>query len=286
MLILKKQMKIFLFIFINLFFFQTICQAQIIDVIIPCTCKDLPTLELAILGIRENCQQIGRIIVVSDQRYTDLAEWFDESLYPFSKKQIAYELWKQNQELADYHMNHGGTKWVGWYYQQLLKFYAPFVIPSISSNILILDADTVFLNSVEFLDSESHGLYNISGEWHQAYYDHANRLIPGLTRSEGSHSGVCHHMLFQKSVLEEIFSNVEKIHGQAFWQAFCKCVDLNWIYSAGASEYEIYFHYGLRNTNQIVIRPLLWCNASDLKEMENLKKSGYHYGSFHEHMRK
>ena len=43
-------------------------------------------------------------------------------------------------------------KRIGWYYQQLLKQYAPFVIPKISSNVLILEPDTIFLKQVTFMN--------------------------------------------------------------------------------------------------------------------------------------
>ena len=61
-----------------------------IDVVIPCTDKDLDTLDLCIDGIRNNCQQIRRIITISDRRLTEKAEWIDEKQFPFSKENIAY----------------------------------------------------------------------------------------------------------------------------------------------------------------------------------------------------
>ena len=49
-----------------------------IDVIIPCTDKDLETLDLCIQGIRKNGPNIRRVIIISDQKLTEKAEWFDE----------------------------------------------------------------------------------------------------------------------------------------------------------------------------------------------------------------
>ena len=60
-----------------------------IDVMIPAVAKDIDTLNLCIEGIRENCKQVRRIIVVSDKRLTTKAEWFDEKRFPFDKKVIA-----------------------------------------------------------------------------------------------------------------------------------------------------------------------------------------------------
>ena len=59
-----------------------------IDVVIPAHKKDLATLEYAIDGIRKNIADVRRIIVVSKEKYTDKAEWFDEALYPFLTQKL------------------------------------------------------------------------------------------------------------------------------------------------------------------------------------------------------
>ena len=93
---------------------------------------------------------------------------------------------------------------VGWYYQQLLKLYAAFVIPDISSNVLIVDADTIFLNPVHFLNAQHAGLYNPGTEYNPPYFEHAAKLIPNFKKLFPQHSGISHHMLFQKRSEEPI----------------------------------------------------------------------------------
>ena len=123
-----------------------------IDVVIPCAEKDLRTLERCIKGIYNNCDEVRRIIVISKKRLTKNAEWCSEYVFPFSRTDIVNALSKKDAKTQAQLMRPESR--TGWYYQQLLKLYAPFVIRDISSNVLVLDADTIFLNPVEFIDSE------------------------------------------------------------------------------------------------------------------------------------
>ena len=60
---------------------------MIFDIIIPTTDKDLKTLETCILQCKKNLN-FNRIIIISKKKYTDLAEWFPESNYPFNFNSI------------------------------------------------------------------------------------------------------------------------------------------------------------------------------------------------------
>jgi hypothetical protein len=258
-----------------------------IDVVIPCVEKDLDTLNLCIRGIRENCAGIRKIIVVSEKRLTYEAEWFNEDKYPFSKEDISLYLMHKDEELAEYIRAERKSQ-LGWYFQQLLKFYAPFVIPGISSNVLIVDADTIFLNPVRFIDEDFLGLYNPGTECHLPYFEHASRLIPHFKKLFPHYSGVSHHMLFQKPILEDLFHMVKKHRKREFWEAFCLCVDPNHVINmiSGASEYEIYFNFAFALYPQLKIRPLKWTNSRNLNNIAKYNAEGYHYVSFHRYMRR
>ena len=256
---------------------------QRIDVVIPSVEKDLLTLDLCIQGIRENGANIGRIIVISKRRLTAQAEWFNEADYPFSFQDVAAALAKDNPQLIQLLIQKGER--VGWYYQQLLKLYAPLVIPDISDNVLILDSDAIFLNPVSFLNQNNGGLYNPGVEYHIPYFQHAARLIPGFYKRFLRYSGISHHMIFQKPVIEAILEEVEQQHAQPFWQIFCHLVAPENIFS-GASEYEIYFNYVFTHTNQVSVRLLEWKNIHKLSEIDKWKKKGMHYVCLHSYDRK
>lgn len=250
-----------------------------IDVVIPCVEKDLITLNLCIRGIRENGANIRRIIIVSKTPLTDEAEWFNESNYPFSFQDIATALAHRSPFLTKYLLQKGSR--AGWYYQQLLKLYAPLVIPDISPNVLILDADVIFLKPVTFLNENNAGMYNPGVEYNIPYFQHAADLIPGFYKHFPEYSGISHHMIFQKPVIEALFEEIERHHHLPFWHIFCRLVDRRHILESGASEYEIYFNYVFACTDQVSIRKLEWKNIHKLSEVQKFKAQGAHYVCLH-----
>ena len=252
-----------------------------IDVVIPCVAKDLETLELSIAGIRKNGKRLGRIIVVSKEKLTDSAEWFDEAAFPFSKADMALEIYHGDAEAAQEFLSSPNTR-IGWMYQQMLKLYATFVIPGISSNVLVLDADVIFLNPVEFMSGTNTPYFAVGREYMLPYFQHAARLLTGLKRVQVQYSGIAHHMLLQRPILEDLFELIYAQHGVEAWRAFCRCVDLEEVYKSPFSEYEVYFNFVQLRTNQAGIRHLRWMDVFNLRNMEWYRRSGYSYIACHE----
>ncbi len=254
-----------------------------IDVVIVSHKKDQALLDDCIKGIKNNCHNIGRVIVVSSEKLTDNAEWFDENRFPFSLDDIFLTIGRGDRKQSQHFFNNHNRK-PGWYFQQLLKLYSSFVIPDISSNILIVDADVIFMNSVEFLNRKNGGLFCISHRKAKPLYlEHAKQLVPGYERIYPEIYSVCHHMLFQRPILEDLFVTVEQYHGKPFWQAFCLCVQPN--LKKGASEYEIYYNFALSHTNQVELRELKWKDSAYLELRKDYQKQGYHFVAFHSYLR-
>lgn len=251
-----------------------------IDVVIPAHKKDLLTLNHCIAGIRRNIANVRRIIVVSKEKYTDKAEWFDESLYPFSYQEIS--------DLV------GGIN-VGWNYQQLLKLYAVLVIPNISENVLIIDSDTVFYRKVKFFSDEGLPLYNLckdkdldQSEFHKISFKHIMKTLPEIAQNlpkefEGV-SGIAHHMLFQKNIILDLFSMVEKADGSGdqFYKVFLK----NREKKSGISEYNLYFYFLVSHYPQnYKIRILKYKNTAKINTWKERLRRKYDYCSYHSYMR-
>ena len=214
------------------------------DIIIPTTNKDLGTLELCISQCKKFLK-FNRIIVISNERYTHNAEWFDENHFPFTKEDIRQII--------------GEHRRIGWYFQQLLKLYSFFVIPFITDNILILDSDTIILREIQFFE-ENIPLYNTSGAHHKPYFIHMEKLLNSLNRV--SRSGITHHMLFQRDIMLDLFYKVENQHDEEFWKTFMSIVDIE--QKSGASEYEIYFNFiQIYYKDKIKIRKLKWENTKN-----------------------
>lgn len=231
-----------------------------IDVIIPCCAKDLETLELCIEKIREYGANLRRVIVVSEKRLTNKAEWFSEEKFPFSKEMIALEIFQGDRIGAQEFLDAPETR-IGWIYQQFLKLYAPFVIPDLSNNVLVLDADVIFIQPVSFLGKQGEPFFSFSSEVAQEYIDHASRLLPAFERIHPDKSGIAHHMLFQRPILEDLFAVIEKKHGVEVWKALARCIALKDIYSSAMSEYEIYFNFAFLRTDQATLRALRCVNV-------------------------
>lgn len=251
-----------------------------IDVVIPCIKKDKRTLDLAISGIKENGYNIRNVYLVAPECLSTNAIWIDEKSFPFTQKDIAMQIFDNNESEANEYMSSKDSR-TGWIYQQLLKFYAPFFISGISQNVLILDADTVFLKPVKFQAQSGAALFNPSPEYYPPYFEHAYRVIPGFRKIFAQYSGVSHHMLFQKCVLEDLFQLIKKIHKVEPWIALVKNIDKKDLFGSGLSEYEIYFNFVFSRDGQVQIRSLKWAESGNLKKLQQYKDSGYDYVSFH-----
>lgn len=259
-----------------------------IDVVIPAVEKDLETLELCIESIKKNCEGIRDIYVISDKKLSDNALWIDEKKYPFSKFDISYAIFKDAQRAKEYLQTPDNR--IGWVLQQLLKLYAPFVIPNISSNVLLVDADTIFLRPVSFLNANAEPYFNPGTEYFKNYFDHAAQLIPNFKKLYPQHSGISHHMIIQKDVVAHLFNYLEDLHHMEAWRAFCHFIKLfpnrnKMISGQAMSEYEIYFNFIFSTTGQAHIRPLKYTDIYTLEEIKQRKEQGYDYVSCHSRLR-
>lgn len=249
-----------------------------IDVIIPAAEKDKASLSRCIKSIRMFGYDIRRIIVISKDRYTNEAEWIPESAFPFSKNDIAQEL--LNLGSPDKNRQAKLIKRAGWYLQQLLKFYSVFVIPKISDNVLVLDCDTAFLRPTEFMSPEGFPIFHPGHEHHIPYFNHAKNMFGNFNKIYPQFSGIAHHMLFQRDVIQMMFQIIEQRHNKPFWKAFMSCIDAEDAHFSGASEYELYFNFFIGRSNQYIIQELLWENGF-IENLEMRKRQGYSYISCH-----
>lgn len=258
-----------------------------IDVVIPCHIKDIEKLERSIKSVKKYVQNLRRVMVISAEQYTNEAEWIDEKIFPFTKESLAIEIFK-SPETAFYEVNKAHSR-MGWIYQQFLKLCAAFYIPNISSNILLVDSDLIFLKPIKFLDENGAGLYTTGIEYHAPYFEHAARVLPGLKKVFQEHSGIVHHMLFQKPVLDDFFNLIEREHGVVGWIAIARSIPVenDEITISCMSEYEMYFNFVFSRTDQVKIRPLRWINKElkweyvPLSYVDIYQTQGYDYVAIH-----
>lgn len=254
-----------------------------IDIVIPGHEKDLEVLPMVVDAAYKHVVNGRRIIVISNKKLTDKAEWFDEKNFPFNKYSIALEMFNYNQVKALNYINSKNSR-IGWIYQQFLKLFAMFVVPDISSNILIIDADTILLKDISFQDISGAGLYNPGTEYNKPYFVHGEKVLKNFKKIFPHYSGISHHMLFQRSILEDLMHCIEREHGIESWRALAQ--HINHADFSGISEYELYFNFAFANTDQVKIRHLQWANIDKLNLIDSYKKKNFDYVSCHSYMRK
>ena len=185
----------------------------------------------------------------------------DEKKFPFSVETIS--------------KIHGQLDRNGWYLQQLLKLYSSIIIPEMLERYLVIDSDTFFLKPTIFIRNNK-CLYNFGIEYHQPYFEHMLKLDKDLIKVDKHKSGICHHMMFEKTYINELINKIEENHNDKFYNVFLKMVSV--FNGAGASEYEIYFNYMLKNhSDKIEIRKLKWRNVNRLNAKYNLDYISYHW---------
>ena len=228
-----------------------------IDVVIPSHEKDIDTLDLCIEGIRKNVKDVGRVIVVSRNKLTDNVEFFPEEDLQFSLEDVG--------DIIGFHHK------IFNYYADLIQATAPMEIPDLSNDVLVCDSDTIFTRPVEFFNEDGDALYSPSYDipkhvYNHPYIEHAEKMIPGLTK-QTEYSGIVHHMLMQKNILGEIYDQVEDRTGMPFWKATLtaatedfKCLDPNKKIEdcpLRMTIYELYFNYVLKyHKENVALRPL------------------------------
>jgi len=188
----------------------------------------------------------------------------NENIFPFSIESI-------NKMYGELNRNN-------WYLQQLLKLYSLIIIPGIKDNCLIIDADTFFLKPTKFIRNNK-CLYNFGNEYHRPYFEHMSRLDNDLIKVYNV-SGICHHMMFEKTYINNLIDKIEKKHNDKFYNIFLKMVSESDRLGSGASEYEIYFNYVFKNyKDSVEIRELKWCNTNTLNIDYDYDYISYHHYS-------
>jgi len=240
------------------------------DIVIPVGPNDINIIKKQLEYTKKNIIGYRNIYLISYDKSLEVENCITitEDIFPFSIDTVANI--------------HGKNKRNGWYFQQLLKLYSGLVIPQILDRYLVIDADTFFLKPTEFI-RDNKCLYNFGTEYHIDYFEHMKKLDKNLIKQDINKSGICHHMMFETKYIKLLFNIIENNHNDIFYNIFLKNV-----YSvnlSGASEYEIYFNFMLKDyNNEIIIRPLNWINTCSIDNHNN-NHNNYDYISCHHYMR-
>jgi hypothetical protein len=204
------------------------------DAVIPFHPKDAEVLSYCVSSLRRYAKGLRHIYVVSkEQPDEDDIVWIPETLFPFTKADVAAIIQSTN-----------GRE--GWYFQQLLKLYAFEVIQDILPHALLFDSDCVVCKPLSFFDAEGRILLDCSETVkHAPYFAHARAIMGDLFQEiSPTLSGIADHMMVHRPVMQSLLYKIEQRGGKA-WRIFLEAVEPAQRNYSGMSEYEIYFNYAL-----------------------------------------
>jgi hypothetical protein len=246
------------------------------DIIIPLGPNELSRIDTQIKYTKQNVIGYRNIYIITCNKNIQIngCIMIDENIFPF--KQFI------SQYFGEYN---GKNNRNGWYFQQLIKLYSWYYIPDILDNYLVIDADVFFLKPTQFIVNDKF-IYSVGNEYHIPYFKHMN-LLHNSFKKEISKSGICHHMIFNKQYLKNLFEMVETFHNnnKPFWQIFILSVKEHFQHppnfsESGASEYELYINYMIRNNmDRIMFRNLNWQNISPTDFVSNRYNHNYDFVS-------
>ena len=234
------------------------------DIVIPVGPNDAAVIDKQIVFTKKNVIGYRNIyLVVCDPKINiDGCITINENIFPVSLETVS--------------TIHGKMERNGWYLQQLLKLYAGKTIPGILERYLVVDSDTFFFKPTVFVENDK-CLYNFGVEFHTPYFNHMAKMDANLVKMMNK-SGICHHMMFETKYVNEMMSAIEAKHDDQFYNVFLKCVSEADRPFSGASEYEIYYNYMLKNhRDHIAIRELKYKNVKVLAMDSDMDYVSYHW---------
>lgn len=204
--------------------------------------------------------------------------FINDNIFPFNANNVSQIMIETVKQRALYPLD-GSSPFEkmlwgksGWFLQQLLKFYAGSILNL--TDYVILDADVVWFQETKFIASNHQYYYASSCQYHAPYLAVIPRITgcPLFEDQPVWRSGIVHHMVFVRYVLESLITTAEKFHGIPFWKILLNVSALEMtcrapktsICGAGStlSEYELYFNYARKYYPETVsLRPLLWTNG-------------------------
>ena len=260
---------------------------MLFDIVISSCKKDEFVLQKAIESIKQYIKGYRRIIVVSNEKLTDTegVEWFDEKNYPFSMKDMYDYMYnmvpddKRRRKVS--------------YINQLLKLYAHKVIPDLLDDILIYDSDIVFIKETTFFEDGKtlYGNRVVNLDPYQQYLNHhlkldasfdfGNKLTINseLKKTGRFCSGICHHLIYNKTIINELIDFIEKERGETFWKYYLNQVDTreaDHMKHCEPANCELYYNYvNLFHSDKIKIRPITWMEEAAGAKQQNKIVSTY-----------
>lgn len=121
-----------------------------------------------------------------------------------------------------------------WIYQMLLKMFQNVTK---NDNFLVIEADCLILNKIEFFNANKTIFYMGRDHYHQEYYNFSQKLL-GIGR-EYNHSFISEFMMYDKKVIKELLNNANCKNVNEFLELVYLHVNNN----SYPSDYDLYGNF-------------------------------------------
>jgi hypothetical protein len=206
------------------------------DVIIPYHSKDCTVINQCCESLKE-ILGVKRIFLISweDPKIDGTIFINENDINQIVSYDYIHDLWK-SKCLKYSHRT-------GWIYQQLLKLSANVLVPDISDNFLLCDADIIFVTNP--YKSVDEGIFPYNNSFNNS--DNKSGLTYfKLMKYEAlpNFSAIHHNMVINKHKLSELKNYIESIHGISWDMAILDSID--YCLYGSFSEYDLYANWMLK----------------------------------------
>lgn len=251
-------------------------EPNVYDVVIVCHSKDFDTLDLCIKSIKKNFVDHRKIFLISNEKYInpDVVFVHENNFYKYINPFDMKEKWAEhNPELASRAF---------WVFQQFLKLGASLIIDDLAENYMFVDADTMWLKPQHFMKDGR--VYFGRGQYrYEPYFEIYRKLLhedPPQTKI----SFICHHMLFNQTILHELLNRIQELHGKPWYEAiFNAC---NFDEKSTFSEQELYGNWVYKYyPKSFFVRTVKWIDVEGIPVFEQFKNKGLDFIAAHWYLR-
>ncbi|MCV9931273.1 DUF6492 family protein [Flavobacterium sp. LS1R47] len=208
-----------------------------LDIVYVTKIDHLYTLKLSIIKILE-LYEVNSIYIVTDRKYFKFFNFnVSVKIILIDQNEVLPNMIKSDLESLELPFF---PKRSGWYFQQLLKLGVSN-IDSLNENYIVIDADTVFLNHISFINEKNQFVFLKATEFHEPYFENYKVLLNEEPNREFSF--ISQYMVFNKMIVKEFFAHIEKQFKNTSTWNWTIMNNLKGNDGSLFSEYETYGHY-------------------------------------------
>lgn len=213
-----------------------------IELIIPIAAQDIDIAMISIPFIKKYIEPT-KIYIISNSCIKKTVEAFGLEFIDENKmvEGLSFEI------VRDILKQYGAEKRTGWYFQQFLKMAYSQICGT--DYYLSWDADTIPLRTLSMFCENGIPILNMKREYHKPYFDTIENLF-GIKKN-ASKSFIAEHMIFNKTIMIEIISNISQKSNGVWFENIIKAIPQEYIQQSGFSEFETYGTYVLEHYPQL-----------------------------------